>query len=45
MVPDYAPDLVAFVNMVPQNMAGELARLAAWRALGMQAPPPADFAI
>lgn len=38
-------DLANLVSHVPMNMAGELARLAAWRAMGMEAPPPADFAI
>ena len=38
-------DLANLVANVPVRLAGELARLAAWRAMGMQAPPPADFAI
>lgn len=32
-------DLAELVSQVPINMAGELARVAAWRALGMEAPP------
>jgi hypothetical protein len=43
VIPGHAPDLVALVNMVPPAIAGELARLAAWRALGIEAPPPRDF--
>ena len=34
-------DLATLVASVPVSLAGELARLAAWRAMGMQAPPPA----
>jgi hypothetical protein len=36
-------DLAALVEQVPVCMAGELARMAAWRALGMTAPMPAGF--
>ncbi len=43
VIPDHAPDLAALVNMVPPGMAGELARMAAWRALGRKAPPPPGF--
>lgn len=32
-------DLAALVAQVPVNLAGELARMAAWRALGMVSPP------
>lgn len=35
--------LVELVAQVPICMAGELARMAAWRALGMEAPPPPEF--
>lgn len=43
VIPDYPVDLVALANMVPPQMAGELARIAAWRALGKKAPPPPHF--
>lgn len=36
-------DLAALVAQVPVHMAGELARMAAWRALGMDAPVPVEF--
>lgn len=43
IIPSHAPDLEALVKMVPQALAGELARLAAWRALGFEASPPEGF--
>lgn len=36
-------DLAELVAAVPVDLAGELARLAAWRALGRDAPPPSEF--
>ena len=36
-------DLAELVAQVPIGLAGELARMAAWRALGMKAPPPVGF--
>lgn len=36
-------DLAELVSQVPASMAGELARMAAWRALGIEAPPPPGF--
>ena len=38
-------DLVEFVSQVPICLADELARMAAWRALGMEAPPPRSFKV
>ena len=38
-------DLAELVAAVPVDLAGELARMAAWRALGMDAPPIAGFEI
>jgi hypothetical protein len=38
-------DLAHLVSQVPISMAGELARMAAWRALGMGAPPPKSFKV
>jgi len=38
-------DLAELVANVPVDLAGELARMAAWRALGLQAPPSADFLV
>jgi len=36
-------DLAELVANVPVDLAGELARMAAWRALGRNAPPPTNF--
>lgn len=36
-------DLAELVANVPVDLAAELARLAAWRALGRDAPPPSEF--
>ena len=36
-------DLAALVAQVPVSLAGELARMAAWRALGITAPILANF--
>lgn len=36
-------DLAELVANVPVDLAGELARMAAWRALGQDAPPPPEF--
>lgn len=41
--PYWEEDLAALVAQVPVSLAGELARMAAWRAMGMEAPPPGDF--
>lgn len=38
-------DLAELVSQVPISMAGELARMAAWRALGMEAPPLKSFKV
>lgn len=38
-------DLAALVAQVPVCLAAELARLAAWRALGYECVPPENFAI
>ncbi len=43
VVPTHAPDLAALVQRVPRELAGELARLAAWRAVGGDGAPPARF--
>lgn len=43
--PFFEEDLVRLVAHVPVSLAGELARLAAWRAMGMDAPPSWDFNI
>lgn len=43
--PYFEEDLAALVAQVPVCMAGELARMAAWRALGQIAPPASDFSI
>lgn len=36
-------DLAELVANVPVDLAGELARMAAWRALGQKAPTPSEF--
>jgi hypothetical protein len=36
-------DLAELVTHVPLGLAGKLARMAAWRALGMDAPVPDGF--
>lgn len=36
-------DLAELVSQVPRDLAAELARMAAWRAMGMTAPAPAEF--
>lgn len=38
-------DLSELVAQVPRNLAAELARMAAWRALGMSTEMPAKFRI
>lgn len=38
--PYWEEDLVALVAQVPVSPAGELARMSAWRAMGMEAPQP-----
>jgi len=43
VIPTHAPDLAALVRRVPRELAGELARLAAWRAIGGDGAPPARF--
>ncbi|MGR4877274.1 hypothetical protein [Pseudoxanthomonas sp. LARHCG66] len=45
VIPHHMPDLEAFVMHVPVEMAGELARMAAWRSLGQAAPAPGDFQV
>jgi hypothetical protein len=45
VIPHYMPDLEAFVMRVPVEIAGELARMAAWRSLGQAAPAPRDFQV
>lgn len=45
VIPSHMPDLAELVNQVPVDMASELARLAAWRALGMAAPPSTSFRV
>lgn len=36
-------DLAELVAQVPRDMAGELARMAAWRAVGFNGVPPTQF--
>ena len=43
VIPNHAPDLEALVAQVPPELAGELARLAVWRAQGNELPPPKGF--
>ena len=41
--PTSIEDLEELVAQLPRDIANELARMAAWRALGLAAPPPANF--
>jgi hypothetical protein len=43
--PYWEEDLAALVAQVPICLAGELARMAAWRALGMDGPSPKSFSV
>ncbi len=43
VIPGHMPDLEALVQVVPRDLAGELARLAAWRATGFDGAPGQDF--
>jgi len=43
VIPDCREDLAALVGMLPRDMAGELARMAAWRAAGFDGVPSARF--
>lgn len=43
VIPICFEDLAELVASVPRDLASELARMAAWRAVGMEAPPPQDF--
>ena len=43
VIPGHAPDLARLMRMVPRALAGELARMAAWRAAGFDGVPAADF--
>lgn len=45
VIPHHMPDLEALVQQVPVELAGELARLAAWRSLGLAAPVPTSFQV
>lgn len=38
-------DVAELIRLIPVGMASEVARWAAWRALGHDATPPAEFAI
>lgn len=41
-IPSYLPDLQVLIQHMPRNMAGEPARMAAWKASGFDATPGAD---
>jgi len=41
--PTSIEDLADLVAQLPRDLANELARMAAWRALGMEAPPTEHF--
>lgn len=43
--PSVDADVAELIRQIPVDMATEVARWAAWRALGYDATPPADFAI
>lgn len=43
VIPWHMPDLEVLVRHVPRELAGELARLAAWRAVGGNGAPPRSF--
>lgn len=43
--PSCKEDLAELVSQVPVTMAGELARMAAWRALGLEGSPTVHFEI
>jgi|GEM_PF-4852744 len=43
--PTSLEDLAELVAQLPRDLASELARMAAWRALGMEAPPTATFSV
>ncbi|UNK57161.1 hypothetical protein MNQ95_13645 [Pseudoxanthomonas daejeonensis] len=45
VIPDHLPDLERLVAMVPRDLAEHLARLAAWRALGMEGVPTDCFSV
>lgn len=43
VIPNYFPDLERLVQMVPRDLAGKLARMAAWRAAGFDGVPDSKF--
>lgn len=43
--PSVDTDVAELIRQIPLAMASEVARWAAWRALGYDATPPADFTI
>lgn len=43
VIPSHMPNLEALVQVVPRDMAGELARIAAWRSLGFELPAAREF--
>jgi len=43
VIPSHMPDLEALVQAVPRDMAGDLARLAAWRGAGFDGVPDHEF--
>ena len=41
--PSFDEDVAGLIRQIPMGMASEVARWAAWRALGHDVTPPRDF--